>query len=68
MKKVSLFNKIFGTTRRSIISSIIAILSLGSYFIARSYDPTIKYAGLICMVVAIGSIVFVIAFTKGMDD
>ena len=68
MKKLSLFNKIFGTTRRSIISSIIAILSLGSYFIALSYDLTRQSAGLICMVVAIGSIVFVIAFAKGMDD
>jgi uncharacterized membrane protein (UPF0136 family) len=68
MKKLSFFNKIFGTTRRSIISSIIAILSLGSYFIASSYDLTRQSAGLICMVVAIGSIVLVIAFTKGMDD
>jgi len=68
MKKLSIFKKIFGTTRRQIISSIIAILSLGSYFIASSYDPTRRLAGLICMVVAVGSIVFVIYFTKGMDD
>ena len=68
MKKLSLFNKIFGTTRRSIISSIIAILSLGSYWVALLYDPTRQYAGLILGVVVFGSIVFVIDFTKGMDE
>jgi len=40
VQKLSLFKKIFGTTRRQIIYSIIAILTIESYIIARSYDPT----------------------------
>ena len=68
MKKLSLFQKIFGHTRRSIIYSIIIILSLGSYWIASSYDPTRGFAGKIMFVVVIGIIAFVVFFTKGMDD
>ena len=52
----------------TIYLSIIIILSLGSYWIASSYDPTRGFAGKIMFVVVIGIIAFVVFFTKGMDD